>query len=362
MNILWLAPTFNHYKARFLNHLAKDATINLTVIVGAGRQGFGDKELEDEWNFEQLKVGSLKSKFGWSKEVRVILKKEFSRHDWVLVPVEKKNIPLMFYARYLQFFFSKTKIFSYNHPVLKSSGGKITRLDIFLTKWFYNRLDRVIFYTEKSCKWAVKNGYLRPTKAFWANNTVDTIEIDKHYSFVLPPKERKILFIGRLIASKRIPELLSYYERLRAIIPDLSLDIIGDGPESHHIKSCKGSRSDIVWHGTIVNEEEIASLMKKSSIVFNPGHSGLSVNHAFAYGRPYITLQGPSHAPELDYIDEGENGHVLIGDFETNFNTIKDLLLNRKKLEYFCNNAKQKGDYLSVAKWVEQIRYSLSNE
>jgi hypothetical protein len=96
--------------------------------------------------------------------------------------------------------------------------------------------------------------------------------------------------------------------------------------------------------------------------VFIPGHSGLSINHAFAYGRPYVTLQGPSHAPELEYIDQGVNGFVLDGDFDSNIETINNLLLNRTILETFCDNAKSKGEYLSVEKWVNQLKLSLIHE
>jgi hypothetical protein len=102
--------------------------------------------------------------------------------------------------------------------------------------------------------------------------------------------------------------------------------------------------------------------MKKASLVFIPGHSGLSVNHAFSYGRPYVTLQGPSHAPELEYLDNGENGYLLDEDFETNCHTINNLLSNRTLLERFCENANQKGEYLSVQKWVEKMKQSLIND
>ena len=97
-------------------------------------------------------------------------------------------------------------------------------------------------------------------------------------------------------------------------------------------------------------------------MVFIPGHSGLSINHAFAYGRPYVTLQGASHAPELEYIEEGSNGYVLKGDIDSNMKTIENLLINRSVLEQFCKKAKQKGVELSVKNWVRQLRTSLLDE
>ena len=95
--------------------------------------------------------------------------------------------------------------------------------------------------------------------------------------------------------------------------------------KTHVVKTALKSDTSINWHGTLIDEADIAPIMKNASLVFIPGHSGLSVNHAFSYGRPYITLQGPSHAPELEYLDENKNGFVLDGnDFEANINTIKE--------------------------------------
>jgi glycosyltransferase involved in cell wall biosynthesis len=361
-NILWVTAGLNHYKARFLNHLAEEDSINLTLLTGTGRKNMGDEELKSNWSFNHIKVDILKKDFGKSKLVKAELKAVFNEFDWVLIPAEKKNLPLFFEALKLRKQNKNVRLFSYNHPVFKSGNGKTTFIDKLLTKWFYKKLDRVIFYTEHSCKWALTNGFITQDKAFWANNTVDNTEIKKHYTYQLPPNDSTtLLFIGRLIPSKRIPDLMTYYSALKKEIPNLKLEIIGDGPESHHVKSATESDSSIHWHGTLIDEADIAPIMTRAALVFIPGHSGLSVNHAFAYGRPYITLKGPSHAPELEYLDEAENGYVLDNDFASNINTITNLLTNRSVLERFCNSAQQKGEYLSVQKWVEQMKYSLNN-
>jgi glycosyltransferase involved in cell wall biosynthesis len=363
MKILWLAPNFNHYKARFLNHLAQENDVDLTILSGTGRSQMGDQEIEADWNFENIKLNVPKKDFGKSKDVRTKLKKIISGFDWVLIPAEKKNLPLFIYAMKLRKQNSSLRLFSYNHPVLKSKNGKITLLDKLITKFYYRKLDRVIFYTEQSHDWAISNSFIETNKAFWANNTIDNIEIDKHYNYQLPPKDKlRILFLGRLIASKRLDQLLEYYTILKLKTPSLQLEIIGDGPDSQIIKEASKNDKSIIWHGALVDEAKIAPILQRISLVFIPGHSGLSINHAFAYGRPYVTLKGPSHAPELEYIDQGVNGFVLDGDFDSNIETINNLLLNRTILETFCDNAKSKGEYLSVEKWVNQLKLSLIHE
>lgn len=360
--ILWLSPNLNHYKARFLELLANEEDIDLCVFSGSGREKMGDQELVNDWSFRQINVDVLKKDFGKSNIVKTKLKAIFKEFDWVMIPAEKKNMPLFLYLLKLRGFNNNVKLYSYNHPVLKSGNGKSNRLDIWVTKFYFKLLDRVVFYTEHSHKWAIKNKFIQSKKAFWANNTVDTNEIKKYYSYQLPPVDNlSLLFIGRMIPSKRIPDLLKYYNALKERIPNLKLEVIGDGPENHLISLAATSDSNITWHGTLIDEEVIAPIMSRTSLVFIPGHSGLSVNHAFAYGRAYVTLQGPSHAPELDYLTHGENGYILENDFESNVEKMSQLLTNREDLERFSLNAKQKGEYLSVEKWVQQMKQSLIN-
>ena len=364
IKVLWLAPSFNHYKARFLNHLAKDASIDLTILSGTGRDNMGDQELQGDWSFNQIKLNVTKKDFGNSKSVKKELKEIYGSFDWVLIPAEKKNLLLFLFAMKLRKANNDVRLFSYNHPVLKSKNGKVTFIDKVLTKYYFKRLNRVIFYTEKSYDWAIKNNFIKATNAYWANNTIDNLEVNKHYAYQLPPKEFvSLVFIGRLIKSKRIEHLITYYKRLKEEIPKLQLEIIGDGPESHIVKAAiNNGCNDIIWHGTLIDESKIAPIMSRATIVFIPGHSGLSINHAFSYGRPYVTLQGPSHAPELDYIDVGKNGYVLNGDFESNVQCIRNLLVDRTQLNQFCDSSKLKSDYLSVQNWVQQIKTSLLDE
>lgn len=360
ISVLYLTPNLNHYKAKQLNLLSEK--LDLTLISGTGRNGKKGHKQPDSYNFNIIHVDVKKQDFGKSKVIRKEVHNRFKDFDWVLIPAEKKNIILFVYVLFLRMKHKKTKLFTHSHPISKSGNGKSTLIDRLLTKFFFTQLDCVVFYTEPSRHWAVDNKLILPRKAFWANNTIDNTEIEKHYNFELPPNNQLvILFIGRLISSKRIDDLFVYFKKLKELIPELTLEIIGDGPEQHIVSKAIKEDNTIFWHGTLVDEAKIAPIMKRTSVVFVPGHSGLSINHAFAYGRPYITLQGPSHAPELKYLDEGDNGYILSGDIDSNIKIINELLTNRNELEKFCNKAKQKGNYLTIEKWVEQMEYSLSN-
>ena len=360
MKILWLAPNFNHYKARFLNHLANVQDVSLTVLSGSGRTGSGDKELEGDWGFKMVRVEVPKSKFGLSKEVRKALKSNFKNYDWVLIPAEKKNLLLLLYAMYLRRQNKGIKLFSYNHQYTKPKKGKVKKLDLFITRLFYKYLDRVIFYTKDICEKAIQGHLIAPEKAYWANNTIDTLEVNKFYDFKLPPKEPiTIVFIGRLIAIKRVKDLIVFFKALsKQHECRFVLEIIGDGPQMHIVKEAQEAHSNIIWHGTLVDEEKIAPIMSRASLVFVPGLAGLSINHAFAYGRPYATYSADRHGPEISYLKNEENGFII----ENNLKKIEEFLTNRKKIEDFCTAAYKTSKELSIERWLEQIMFALNEK
>ena len=363
MKVLWLAPNFNHYKARFLNTLAQEQDVNLTILSGTGREQMGDEEIVADFNFKLIKLVVSKLEYGKSSVVRKKLNEEFNKYDWVLIPSEKKNITLFLYALWLRFKSPNTKLFSYNHPISKSGKGAPTLIDKLFSKFYYRFLDKVVFYTEASYDWALKNNLIQSRKANWANNTLDNAEVSKYYTYCFPPKtEFNILFIGRLIPSKRIDLLLNYYQQLKALFPHVGLHIIGDGPESSRIKKAIENGGDIKWYGTLVKESDIAPIMKNTSLVFIPGLSGLSINHAFMYGRPYVTLKSDYHGPEITYLNHDQNGLIIPDNKDEIVKAIGLLISNRHLLESYCEKAYEKGQYLSISNWVQQFKTSLSHE
>lgn len=370
ISVLWLAPTFNHYKYRFLHHLAREADIELTVLAGSGRSGKGDGHFDNSNEYKVINTNIPKSVFGYSSRVRRLLSEKFSDYDWVLIPAERKNLLLLLFAQLLrnkaQKKSQKTSIFTYNHPTIGKKTD-LTLINFYFTRWFFDKYDRVIFYSEASWRWAVSKKLLTKSNGSWANNTIDEIEISRYYSFHYPPcHEPAILFIGRLIPTKKVEELLRYFYSVknhlnRQGLP-VHLEVIGDGPQAKIINAASARDNDIHWYGAVTDEEEISKIISRCSIVFIPGASGLSINHAFAYGRPYVTLAANNHGPELNYLQNEKNGLILNGRFDENVAKIEDLLTCRSKLIEFCDNALETSKSLSIKNWVDQIKNALNEE
>ena len=366
MKVLWLSPNLNHYKARFLNYLSESPEIDLSVLSGIGRKGQGDKYITLTTNYHLKTINVTKAKFGFSGIVRQNLKECFEDFEWIMIPREKKNFFLILYAFWLRAKSSwkgkKVKLISYNHPMLISGPGRITWIDEFLTWFYYRFYDRIIFYTEKSHEKMVRAGVINKKKAFWANNTIDTSGVSKHYKFSYPnPNQPTILFIGRLTPEKNLEALFDYYfelkEQLQKEGKNLTLIIIGDGPQQNLVKNAIIKDSSIEWTGSLVNESEISPYMQRASLVFVPGHSGLSINHAFCYGRPYFTLDYIGHPPEIDYLENGYNGFIMSKSKVENIKMIRTFLLSSEEKIY--DNAYKTGQKLSTENWCRKIKEAL---
>ncbi len=369
MKLLWLSPNHNHYKAKFLNYLHNDTTVDVSVLAGGGRKGMGDVESNEDIDYQIYRFGVDKSRFGYSKLIRKHLRSVFNDFDWVLIPREKKNFLLIMYAVALRFLNrikgGETRLVTYNHPYSTTQGSKITMLDKLITKLFYQLYDKVIFYTEKSYQQAIRDKVVNKSKAYWANNTIDTKAIEKVYSFVVPNRSPShILFIGRLIPSKNVNGCIEFCAKLKSMIQthggDLELTIIGDGPDANIVKSKMEMYNWISWKGALIEEKDISTYMRNAAIVFVPGLSGLSINHAFCYGRPYATFSSKNHGPEIGYLSNGVNGFILDSSEQENLRTFAEFLLSSSSELYY--NANDTGKMLSVENWCRNFEKALLNE
>ena len=365
MRVLWLSPNLNHYKAGFLEKLVAKTSIDLTVLCGSGRNLKGDNYSFSKKSFSLISCDVSKSKFGFSKKIRTEIQKHYLGYDWIMIPREKKNIILFLFLICLRKRAQKKghmlKLISYNHPMSTSRNGHSGVIDKLITKFYYNFYDRIIFYTEKSCLEMVNMGYIKKEKAFWANNTIDSEEIYNNYTFSYPDKSKPmILFIGRLIANKKLKILLKYYNLLKIKNDNLRLVIIGDGPEKNFIKENLKKDDSITWTGSLIDEKDIAPYMKEASLVFVPGHSGLSINHALIYGRPYFTIDSKTHAPEIKYLINGVNGYLLGNDTTKNINLMSTFLSSSEMTIY--DNAYLSGKELSVDSWCKKIEEAINSK
>jgi glycosyltransferase involved in cell wall biosynthesis len=352
--LLWIAPSLNFYKARFLNLLSKE--LDLFVVAGKLHTKDGHAPLDEQLQFKVIKVNAVERKFSWNPWVifKTILAIRKERPDKVLMPAEKKHLPLIMVMVALKPWLG-IELISYNHSHLRSN--RSIKLDFLLSRWVFSWYDTMVFYTQHCYDFAMKHQLVNKMKAHWVSNTLDDTEIRSLYKFNYPPTNGMgLLFIGRLVEKKRLDILFNYFKSLSKDFPNLMLHIIGDGPLATMVQVESQTNPNIIWYGSLTNEKELSEIFAKSALVFVPGHSGLSINHAFFYGRPYVTIKSATQPPELNYIQDDVNGLVLqYGEDTQNLQRLKDLLAHPKKLQNFCEEAYAQGKQLSIENWVKKM-------
>lgn len=357
--VLWISPNLNHYKKRLLDHLSRHPQIELRVIVGHMATDMGHRHDSQKSHFHIIEAKASKKNFAWHWQSYAMLWKEImsGRPDTVLFPLEKKLLPLLIWVKILTLF-RRVRLISYNHPVMPMRLWKKYGFDKWITKQLFKLYQGIVFYTKNAKEWAVDHKMVPKGRAFFANNTLDTQRISEHAN-TAPNLNRpfRLLFIGRLIPTKRVDLAIAYFETLQQSYPDIALTIIGDGPLSDIAQEAAQNNQNITWLGAVTEEALIAPAMNQAHGVFIPGETGLSVVHAFAYGKPYFTLDLPSliHGPELSYLESGKNGLLLSGEQAEDCEHILNLITDETRYKAHCLAAREKADYLSIDNWRDQM-------
>lgn len=170
------------------------------------------------------------------------------------------------------------------------------------------------------------------------------------------PELFTVIFIGRLVKSKKIPFLLRAVKELSDQGRPINCIIIGDGPETnsiisfisvHHIEKY------IRLTGALYIENEIFKYFEMADLMISPGNVGLNCLHSLAYGVPVLTHNNfQFQGPEVEAIKPGETGLL----FE--YNNYDDFLM---KIDHWVNLKLSKEDYRMKCQEELRSRYNPVN-
>lgn len=133
--------------------------------------------------------------------------------------------------------------------------------------------------------------------------------------------ERKsVLFVGRLVKRKGVDDLLKAFKVVKAMVPETTLTIVGDGPERRSLSelaSTLGLAGSVEFKGTLVGSP-LAREYQRCSLCVLPSKLvaddtateglGLALVEASMYGKPLV---GTDHGGITEVIRNGENGIVV---------------------------------------------------
>lgn len=217
-------------------------------------------------------------------------------------------------------------------------------LDLWLEKQQMKNADHVFAYAPGGRSYAAKAG-IHPDKITTVMNSVDTttlayeldsISAKELASFTNRHKvdpERALCFIGGLDASKRIRFLAEALDILWEHDPSIQILVGGRGPDADLLKRAY-SRRQATPLGYL-NIRDKAFALASTRGVCMPGRIGLVAVDALVAKRPVITTDWPFHAPEAEYLEEGES-RITSPDSPQEYASL---------LQNFIGSAQPTGDY-----------------
>lgn len=123
-----------------------------------------------------------------------------------------------------------------------------------------------------------------------------------------------VMFAGRHIPEKRVPDLVPAIERARRALPDLRCVIFGDGPERKLVERLVAERGlqDVIELPGFVDGARIDETMSRALCMVLPSRRegyGMVVVEAASWGTPSIVVADPDNAA-TELLDDRRNGIV----------------------------------------------------
>jgi phosphatidylinositol alpha-1,6-mannosyltransferase len=161
---------------------------------------------------------------------------------------------------------------------------------------------------------------------------------------------KRILFVGRLVRRKGVDDLIAAFRLVKEAIPDVSLEVVGDGPEMsrlQHLASELGLAGSVAFLGTL-RGMALYERFRECDVFAMPSRTleddvegfGTVFLEAGLFGRPSVgTYSGGIPEAVLD----GVTG-ILVkeGDASALANALKTLLVNRELSRELGDNARKR--------------------
>jgi len=215
----------------------------------------------------------------------------------------------------------KKRVFFWSHGFY----GNESSLKYFFRKLFYKIADEHIIYENRGRNLMIKNGF-KPQNIHIIYNSLDYENQKILFEKLKKSKENPFAFfrnntlpvfiyIGRLIESKKVDQLITAIKNINTPNQICNLLIVGSGPSEEKLKDI--AKNEIIsktihFYGACYDENIISNLIFNSICSVSPGNIGLTVINSFSYGTPAITHDNfENQMPEAEVIKEGITGYFF---------------------------------------------------
>lgn len=358
-----LQPYIAQYRSKFIQNLiriAEENNIDLEILAGLPN---GDQAKRND-NYSVEGVTKLRqfeiNLFGRRLTFRLIPLRVFSS-DLIIWEQARRNIDAycLLVPRRLRPF--RGALWGHGADYMGSS----SRIDEWLRRLLTKNADWFFSYTERGKESVIRQG-LSEEKVTVVYNSTDTAllrsqisnltqeEIQKFRNKLKLSEKNTILFMGGIDFNKRIDIVLNVTKMVKQTIPDLTLLICGDGAERSLVQQASAAHEWIKYLGPTFGDQKTMALAA-SNVILNPGLVGLIAVDSLASGTPIVTSADATHAPEFEYLVDGETCIVTSGTAHDLSEAIQSLLTDTQKLAEMGKNCSKSVSNLSAEKMAQNF-------
>lgn len=178
-------------------------------------------------------------------------------------------------------------------------------------------------------------------------------------------KGKLLISVGRLVPWKGFDTLMRAHRILRDTNPDLTLFIVGTGPELPRLERLAeelGTQESVIFAGNVERAATLRYMRAADVFVLNTHYEGFShvLLEASAVGVPIVTTKIGGN-PEL--IEDNVNGYLIKpDDIDTLVHRTGKLLASPEARARLSAHARKRVEQFSIARMVEETAVLLKNE
>jgi len=304
-------PYVPRYRVAFFDGLARTLRadgVRLRVIAGepTKSQGArGDAATADWLETVASRVVAIGSRHLSLTSSRAL----WGRSDAVIVPHQGSSLD----AVSASFRRGRARVGVWGHIAPYTSS--LNFIDGAIERWQLRRADQVFAYTPGGAEFARRAG-VDPDHITTVMNTIDTDELQHELTLLSLSDARQILrergvpdgpylaYIGGLDQSKRIRFLAQALDVLHRRGSRVHVVVLGRGDQSAYLdRAVARGQVSLLGYGGPADK---AAVLLGAEAVVNPGRVGLLAVDCLASRTPLITTDWPWHAPELEYLLDGD--------------------------------------------------------
>ncbi|HFT1550815.1 TPA: glycosyltransferase [Klebsiella quasipneumoniae subsp. similipneumoniae] len=303
------------YRNQFIRHLVdamNDRDMQFKIVVGEGYFEESTKTSKFVLSLEETTV--IRNSFFFKRRLafqhlpwRTVLKAD------ILICELNPRIISVWLVLFLRKILNKKTVFWGHVWARKGKESKTEKIRNLMRK----ASSSLLLYTNNQ-KQELLNAYgekcKKDNEIFVAPNS---LYYRKDMMNVLSSKSTGVIYVGRLVSSKKVDVLIKAIPLVCKVEPSIVFHIVGNGEQSNELKKMSGDLGideNIIFYGHIADHSKLKEIYSKSFVSISPGYVGLSITQSLSFGVPMLISKDENHSPELEALQPGLNG----GFFNTN--------------------------------------------